>query len=192
MSLVELTIVIVILGVIAAAIFLTFISGTEHFNFARRQNELATEGRLVLDRMTNEIIWAGYMPRGGWTNDDWHPVITGENNLFEFYFDFDPFGTLEETDYRSLERLGNSVIVSDSAGPIQTLGEHVTDMTFQYIDEGGGILNTPLTPRSRPATSAWITTSIPPSTRRRRSTGSWPSTSPAPRSPPVRRRTSRR
>jgi len=152
MSLVEVTIVILVLGVIAAAIFLTFVSGTEHFNFARRQNELDTEGRLILDRLTSEIIWAGYMPRGGWSNDEWHPVVLGENHKFEYYADFEPWGTLNQTDYKTVYLVGSSVMISDSAGTTETLGQHVTGMDLEYLDEDGNILPAPLSPTDRDLT----------------------------------------
>ncbi|HRY62084.1 MAG TPA: type II secretion system protein, partial [Candidatus Fermentibacter sp.] len=95
MSLVEVTIVIVVLGVIMAGVFMMFISGTEHFEFARRQNELDMDARMILDRVSNEIIWAGYMPVGGWDNDEWHPITKATADSMSFFADLDESASLE-------------------------------------------------------------------------------------------------
>jgi hypothetical protein len=149
MSLVEITIVIVILGVISAAIFLTLVSGTEHFNFARRQNELDTEGRLALDRITNEVIWAGYMPQGGWSNDEWHPIVLAEAGRLGFYADFEPFRELDPNDYRNITRVGNTILIADSSGITEEVGGNITNLTFQYLDEDGEVLSAPLSASDR-------------------------------------------
>lgn len=149
MSLVEITIVIVILSVISAAIFLTLVSGTEHFNFARRQNELDTEGRLALDRITNEVIWAGYMPQGGWSNDEWHPIVLAEAGRLGFYADFVPYGALDPTDYRNMTLVGNTILIADSSGITEEVGGNITNLTFQYLDEDGGVLSAPLSASNR-------------------------------------------
>ena len=73
MSLVEIMIVVVVLGVILGAVVMLLTKGTEEFHFSRRQNELDIAGREALDAMTQSIIWAGYMPQGGWDDDEWAP-----------------------------------------------------------------------------------------------------------------------
>ena len=56
MSLVELTIVIGILGILFAAVYMFFVKGTEQFHFTRRQNQLATTGRIALEVLSDEQL----------------------------------------------------------------------------------------------------------------------------------------
>lgn len=149
MSLVEVTIVIVVLGVIMAAVFMFFISGTEHFHFARRQSELDTAGRLALDRMTNEIIWAGFMPQGGWDNDEWHPIAAATEDSLSFFSDFKPYQVLDDEDYRDISHVNSMIRIADHAGREQFTGEFVSDLTFEYFDASGAELPTPVGEASR-------------------------------------------
>ncbi len=149
MSLVELTIVIVVLGVIMAGVFMLFISGTEHFNFARRQNELDITGRLIIDRVTNEVIWAGFMPQGGWDNDEWHPVVKSTPDSLVFFADLDATRFLDPTDYRFITTVNQRVRISDGGSRTQDIGENVTGFDLEYLDEGGNLLPFPLDAGSR-------------------------------------------
>lgn len=144
MSLVEVTIVIVVLTVIMAGVFMLFVSSTEHFQFARRQNELDISGRMTLDRMTNEIIWAGYMPYGGWDNEDWHPMAYTDPDSLSFYADFDPFRSLNNTDYRNIWLEGDGhVRIADNSGKIQLVGENIFDLDYEFLDENANVIPFP-------------------------------------------------
>ena len=149
MSLVEVTIVIVVLGVIMAGVFMMFISGTEHFEFARRQNELDLNARMILDRVTNEIIWAGYMPVGGWENDEWHPITKASPDSMSFFADLDESASLEPTDYRHITRINDQVRITDEGSRLQNVGDDVTSLQFTYLDEGGSQLPFPIDSTSR-------------------------------------------
>lgn len=149
MSLVELTIVIVIMGVIMAGVFMLFISGTEHFNFARRQNELDIAARLTIDRVTNEVIWAGFMPRGGWDNDEWHPIVKATGDSLAFFADWESYNVLEPTDYRYITSVNQRVRITDAGSRTQDIGENITAFEFEYLDEGGNLLPFPLDAASR-------------------------------------------
>ena len=102
MTLIELVIVIGILGVLFTAVYMFFVKGTEQFHFARRQNHLATTGRLALEVLTDEIVWAGYMPYGGWTEEQWEPVEAATETIFDYYADRDGNKALTDTDYRNI------------------------------------------------------------------------------------------
>lgn len=149
MSLVEVTIVIVILGVIMAGVFMLFLSGTEHFNFARRQNELDTTGRLALDRITNEIIWAGFMPRGGWDNDSWHPIQVATADSLVFYADYEGNTTLDPDDWRHIMRVNQRIRIHDGGTKTTDIGEFVTSYSYQYLDRTGAIIPFPLDEAAR-------------------------------------------
>ncbi len=146
MSLVEITIVLVVLLVVFGAVFLFFTRGTEHFEFSRRQNELITIGRLALEEVTDEIIYAGYMPKGGWDNDDWHPVVIADNDQFEFYADWEERGEkpILNTDYRLLAVADERFIISDQAGDVRFVGSNITSLNFSYLDELHNSLAEPL------------------------------------------------
>ncbi|MBD3278631.1 MAG: prepilin-type N-terminal cleavage/methylation domain-containing protein, partial [Candidatus Aegiribacteria sp.] len=146
MSLVEIMIVVVVLGVILGAVVLLLTKGTEEFHFSRRQNELDIAGREALDTMTQSIIWAGYMPQGGWSDEDWHPVVTAEDTLFQFYADWPDYKLLTPSDYRRL-RLNNEgrIEIQNGDGDVITeAGHHITSLDFNYLDAGGNDLATPL------------------------------------------------
>jgi len=146
MTLVEIMIVVVVLGVILGAVLLLLTKGTTEFHFSRRQNELDIAGRQALDAMTSSIIWAGYMPHGGWEDADWHPVVTAQESIFVFYADWSPFEILEPTDYRTI--LLNSdgrIEISDGNGLVlNESGHNITDLRFNYLDEGGNNLGSNL------------------------------------------------
>ncbi|MBD3369210.1 prepilin-type N-terminal cleavage/methylation domain-containing protein [Candidatus Fermentibacteria bacterium] len=144
MSLVELIIVVMILGVVLAGVFLFFTKGTESFHFARRQNELDTEARMILEKITNELIWAGYMPQGGWSGDDWHPVVLAYEDSVEVYFDKEPWESLQPTDYIKVYLSGDEVTCIDRAGNDQRVGHYATDLDFTYLDGAGNDLGAPL------------------------------------------------
>jgi prepilin-type N-terminal cleavage/methylation domain-containing protein len=153
MSLVELMIVVGVLGVIFAAVFLFFTKGMQQFHFSRRQNELATAGRLALEQITDEVIWAGYLPYGGIPADQWHPIHETEPHQFTFYADFHaPFGQLDDTKYRSIF-LGpeNTVLITDKGSMQRRVGYNVSSIQFVYIDQGGNILEQPLSLADRDA-----------------------------------------
>ncbi len=145
MSLVEITIVLVVLLVIFGAVFLFFSKGTEHFDYSRRQNELVTIGRLALERVTDEIIYAGYMPRGGWNNDEWHPVVIAGNDQFEFYADWEGLQKpILNSDYRLINISNERFFISDRAGNVDSIGSNITSLEYGYLDELGNPLPEPL------------------------------------------------
>ncbi len=145
MSLVEITIVLVVLLVIFGAVFLFFTRGTEHFEFSRRQNELITIGRMALEEVTDEIIYAGYMPMGGWDNDEWHPVVAAEDEQFEFYADWDGSEKpLINSDYRLVSIVNESFQITDRAGDVNLIGSNITSFDLGYLDEMGNPLPEPL------------------------------------------------
>lgn len=149
MSLVELTIVIVVMGVIMAGVFMLFLSSTEHFNFARRQNELDITGRLILDRVTNETIWAGYMPRGGWDNDEWHPIVKATDDSLSFFADHDGNCVLSLSEYTNVTVVNQRLRITDNDARTQDIGENITGLEFEYLDERGDILPFPIDALSR-------------------------------------------
>ena len=146
MSLVEITIVLVVLLVIFGAVFLFFTRGTEHFEFSRRQNELTTIGRLALEEVTDVIIYAGYMPNGGWDNDEWHPVTIAVGDQLEFYADWEERGVkpILNTDYRLVTISDERFTISDHAGDVDLIGSNITSLDFGYLDELGNPLSEPL------------------------------------------------
>ncbi len=146
MTLVEIMIVVVVLGVILGAVFLLLTRGTTEFHYARRQNELDIAGRQALDAMTSSIIWAGYMPLGGWEDEDWHPVVTAQESIFVFYADWEPFRTLEPTDYRTIRLNSDGRIeISDGNSLVLTeAGHHITDLRYNYLGAGGNDLGSSL------------------------------------------------
>lgn len=151
MSLVEISIVLTVLLVIFGAVFLFFTSGTETVEFSRRQQQMMTDGRMSLDRVTNEIIWAGYMPSGGWSNDDWHPVVLGLSGQTEFYADYGGNRVLENTDYRLISVDNEMFRVEDRMGNVYFTGNSITSMDFAYLDETGAVLVEPLSALDRDA-----------------------------------------
>jgi hypothetical protein len=146
MSLVEVMIVVVILGVVLAGIFMFFVSGTEQFHFARRQNELDMSGRMALDRITNSLIWAGYMPHGGWEDDEWHPMQTADPDTVRFYADRYPrFKVLTDREYINIFRgIDGAIHIENDSGVVWTEGHNITDLYFSYLDGDGNDLGFPL------------------------------------------------
>jgi len=153
MSLVELMIVVGVLGVIFAAVFFFFTKGMEQFHFSRRQNELSTAGRLALEQITDEIIWAGYLPHGGIDGDLWHPVHETDPGSFTFYADYHaPWGQVDDDEYRRIF-LGaeNTVLITDKAVMQRRAGYNITSVQFVYMDEDGSELSQPLSLQDRDA-----------------------------------------
>ena len=146
MTLVEIVIVVVILGVVLAAVLLLLTRGTDEYYYSRMQNELDIAGRQALDALTDAIIWAGYMPDGGWDDEDWHPVVSAEPAYFEFYADWEPTRTLDSTDFREVRLLPTGYIqITDGNGDtLSTSGESITSLEFTYLDENGISLGTSL------------------------------------------------
>ena len=142
MSLVEIIIVVVILGVVLGAVLMLLTRGTTEYHFSRRQNELDIAGRQALNAMANSIIWAGYMPGGGWGDDDWHPVVEADTSYFEFYADYEADQSLDSTDYRGVQLLntGHVEIVDGYGDRVLLAGESISKLEFTYLDESGGIL----------------------------------------------------
>lgn len=152
MSLVELMVVIGILGILFTAVYMFFTKGTEQFHFARRQNELATSGRLALEALSDEIRWAGYMPIGGWTEDNWHPVQLGTETTFQFYADLDGNGQLTDTDYRNIFRDAyDAVRITDNGSMSRVAGTGIVALQFNYFDAQGNLLSKPLDANDRDA-----------------------------------------
>ncbi|PIE52397.1 hypothetical protein CSA37_06295 [Candidatus Fermentibacteria bacterium] len=152
MSLIELLIVVGVLGVIFAAVYLFFTKGTEQFHFARRQNELATSGRLALEILTDEIRWAGYMPRGGWSEDQWHPIEVGANTSLEFYADRETYRILEDSDHRNIFLGADGTIqITDDGSMLRRAGHNIVDIEFNYMDYRGVLLTKPLDTVARDA-----------------------------------------
>jgi type II secretory pathway pseudopilin PulG len=146
MTLVEIVIVVVILGVVLGAVLLLLTRGTDEYYYSRMQNELDIAGRQALDAMTDAIVWAGYMPDGGWDDEDWHPVVTAEPAYFEFFADWDPTESLDSTDFRQVRLLASGYIqITDLTGDtLSTSGECITDLQFTYLDENGVSLGSSL------------------------------------------------
>ena len=151
MTLVELMIVIAVLLVIFAAVFLFFTRGTEEFDFSRRQNELATTGRMALEEVTDIILYAGWMPNGGWSNDDWHPIVTAQSTTFEFYADFEngTAGVLDDSDYRNFALSNGRIHVSDRESLARDIGSNIESIDFGYLDSEGNPLEEPLSEADR-------------------------------------------
>ena len=149
MTLVELMIVIAVLLIIFGAVFLFFTRGTEEFDYSRRQNELATEGRLALEQATDIILYAGWMPKGGWGNDQWHPVVVAEEGEFEFYADLDSNKVLDDTDYRNFVLLDGHIRVTDRGTMTDDIGSNIDSMSFNYLDQAGNPLEEPVSEADR-------------------------------------------
>lgn len=152
MTLVEVTVVTLILGVVLGSVFLLLTRGTEEFHFSRRQNELNISGRQVLEALTNTIIWAGYMPNPDWDDDEWHPITLAAINEFEFFGDITkPWGVLEDTEYRRIKLLtsGQVQITDRTASISRRVGNDVTNLSFTYLDEDGLIIDTLSTEEKR-------------------------------------------
>ncbi|MCD4774751.1 MAG: type II secretion system GspH family protein [Candidatus Aegiribacteria sp.] len=155
MTLVEITVVTLILGVVLGAVFLLLTRGTEEFHFSRRQNELNISGRQVIEALTNSIIWAGYMPNPNWDDDEWHPITLAAINEIEFYADFDPYSPAEavlgDTEYRRIKLLTSGhVQITDRTGAVlQTVGSDLTNLSFTYLDEDGVTIDTLTTEEQR-------------------------------------------
>jgi hypothetical protein len=153
MSLVELMIVVGVLGVIFAAVFFFFTKGMQQFHFSRRQNELSTAGRLALEQITDEIIWAGYLPYGGIDGDLWHPVHETDPGSFTFYADYhEPWGQLDDDEYRRIFlAVDNTVLITDKAVMQRRAGYNISSVQFVYMDEDGDELAQPLSLQDRDA-----------------------------------------
>ncbi|GEM_PF-6809510 len=150
MTLVEIMIVVTVLLVVFAAIFLFFTRGTDEFEFARRQNELATIGRLALEDLTDIIIYAGYMPVPAWDNDEWHPIVKAEDTELEFYADYDGNKDLDPTDYRNITVTPDGNFrVTDHDKMDKLIGSNITMVNFDYLDEDRKKLSEPLSPADR-------------------------------------------
>ncbi|MBN2586427.1 MAG: prepilin-type N-terminal cleavage/methylation domain-containing protein [Candidatus Fermentibacteraceae bacterium] len=151
MTLVEIMIVLTVLLIVFAAVFLFFTRGSEEFDFARRQNELITVGRLALEEITDIILYAGYMPEPEWGNDEWHPVVQADSSEFEFYADYDDgtVGVLDNSDYRNIVVSDESFLVTDHGSMSRRIGSNITSMNFNYLDELSNPLPEPLSPAER-------------------------------------------
>ncbi len=130
--------------VIFGAVFLFFTKSTENFEFSRQQNELITIGRQTLEEVTDVLIYAGYMPNGGWDNDGWHPVVLADSIEFEFYADFDGNEVLDDTDYRNIEVIDQRFVITDNGGYVRRIGSNISSLDFNYLDELGNPLTAPL------------------------------------------------
>ncbi len=152
MTLIELMVVMGIMGVLFAAVYMFFVKGTEQFHFTRRQNQLASTGKLILESMSDVILWAGYMPNGGWTEDEWKPVELATTSSFHFYADFEGDESLNGNDHRQIFRDAYDVVhITDSTGADRAIGTQVVDLQFNYMDEDGTFLAKPLDEASREA-----------------------------------------
>lgn len=152
MTLIELVIVIGILGVVFAAVYMFFTKGTQQFQFSRMQNELATSGRLALEVISDEIIWAGYMPQGGWTEDQWHPVEVAADGSFNFYADFDEDKHLAESDHRNIFLDASNVLrITDDGLMNRVAGTSIVSLQFNYLNSSGQALSKPLSDSDRDA-----------------------------------------
>lgn len=149
MTLVEITIVLTVLLVILGAVFLFFTRGSEEFDFARRQNELITTGRLALEEVTDIILYAGYMPSPDWSNDNWHPVVLADSIEFEFYADYGDDGVLDDTDYRNIEVINQRFVVTDHGSYVHRIGSNISSLDFSYLDELSNPLPEPLSATDR-------------------------------------------
>ncbi|RKZ03729.1 hypothetical protein DRQ21_04990 [Candidatus Fermentibacteria bacterium] len=145
MTLIELMVVMGIMGVLFAAVYMFFVKGTEQFHFSRRQNQLATSGKLALESISDVILWAGYMPNGGWTEEEWKPVELATTGSFHFYADFEGDESLDGNDYKQIFRDAYDVVhITDSTGMDRTAGTQIVDLQFNYLDEEGNFLAKPL------------------------------------------------
>jgi prepilin-type N-terminal cleavage/methylation domain-containing protein len=152
MTLIELMVVMGIMGILFAAVYMFFVKGTEQFHFTRRQNQLASSGKLILESMSDVILWAGYMPNGGWTEEEWKPVELATTGSFHFYADFDGDESLDSSDYRQIFRDAYDVVhITDSTGTDRAVGTQVVGLQFNYLDEDGAFLAKPLDEVSRKA-----------------------------------------
>ncbi|MCD6587099.1 MAG: prepilin-type N-terminal cleavage/methylation domain-containing protein [Candidatus Fermentibacteraceae bacterium] len=152
MTLIELMVVMGIMGVLFAAVYMFFVKGTEQFHFSRRQNQLATSGKLTLESISDVVLWAGYMPNGGWTEEEWNPVELGTTGSFHFYADFEGDESLDGNDYRQIFRDAYDVVhITDSTGMDRTAGTQIVDLQFNYLDEDGDFLAKPLDDSGREA-----------------------------------------
>jgi len=146
MTLIELVVVIGILGILFTAVYMFFVKGTEQFHFTRRQNQLATTGRLALEMLSDEILWAGYMPYGGWTEDQWKPVEVATDGTFDFYADMDGNKALSNSDHRNiyLDTSENILHITDDGTMDRIAGTDITAIQFNFVDSDGDFLAKPL------------------------------------------------
>ncbi len=152
MTLIELVVVMGILGILFTAVYMFFVKGTEQFHFTRRQNQLATSGKLILEILSDEILWAGYMPAGGWTEEEWRPVELASTGSFHFYADYDESESLDDSEHRKVFRDAFGVVhITDDDHMDRIAGRDVIDLQFNYLDEGGNFLAKPLDEVSREA-----------------------------------------
>ncbi|RKZ02750.1 hypothetical protein DRQ25_18385, partial [Candidatus Fermentibacteria bacterium] len=149
MSLVEITIVLVVLLVIFGAVFLFFSRGSEEFDFARRQNELITIGRMAIEEITDIVIYAGFMPSPHWGNDEWHPVANTGVYKLAFYADYEGDGILSDEDHRVIEVLDERFVVSDSGSYSHAFGSNIKTMNFTYLDDTAAIMLQPINDADR-------------------------------------------
>ncbi|MCK5133153.1 MAG: prepilin-type N-terminal cleavage/methylation domain-containing protein [Candidatus Sabulitectum sp.] len=141
MTLIELVVVMGILGILFAAVYMFFVKGTEQFHFTRRQNQLATTGKLALEMISDEVLWAGYMPSGGWTEDQWHPVELASATSFHFYADFEADKSLEDSDHRKVFRDPFDVVhIQDGNTMDRIAGHDIVFIQFNYLDGAGNFL----------------------------------------------------
>ncbi len=141
MTLIELVVVIGILGILFTAVYMFFVKGTEQFHFTRRQNQLATTGRLALEMLSDEMIWAGYMPRGGWTESEWHPVEVAAEGNFDFYSDRDGNKFLSNSEYRNIYLDSDYILrITDDGSMNRVAGTGIVSIQFNYLDGSGNFL----------------------------------------------------
>jgi prepilin-type N-terminal cleavage/methylation domain-containing protein len=152
MTLIELMVVMGIMGVLFAAVYMFFVKGTEQFHFTRRQNQLSTDGKLTLEAISDVVLWAGYMPQGGWTEDEWNPVELGTTGSFHFYADFEEDKHLDDNDHRKVFRDAyNRIHITDDNVMDRIVGSDIVNLQFNFIDESGNFLGKPLDETGRKA-----------------------------------------
>ncbi len=139
-TLVELTIVVLVLGVILGAIYVFFLSNSGSVESVASENFSASGNRLTLDEIEKYLGNAGY--KGGLSPDSWHPVQEAGRDRITIVENTVNLRRLSAEDTITICSDENGLItVSDASGRVVSHGAASAVITFSYSDSDGNELD---------------------------------------------------
>ena len=135
-TLVELTIVTVVLGIVLAAVYLFFLSNSGTVESAASENISATGNRLTVDAIETHLGNAGCV--GEASPSQWHPVIEAGEDRLTFVENTDRPETLGPEDTLTISADPQGIVtVADASGNVLGRGAEPSNISFTYTDSRG-------------------------------------------------------
>lgn len=145
-TLIELLIGIAISGMVISAIYSLYISQNKSYTIQNQVVEMQQNARIVMDMMVRDIRLAGYDPEG----TSGAGFVAATSNSIQFTADLNGDGDTDDSNENITYSLydsdgdGDQDLCRDTGQGNRSLVENISSLTFEYYDENGSAIATPV------------------------------------------------